>query len=253
MQKLIFFLVFSFVCSTALAFPDFTGDADYLNCGTDDSLDITDTISVSFWTEPDVTNKTQIMLSKRESSNYPYVVRHSTTAQTRLKWDKNAGSDSTATSAADYFAANTLVYVGITDDGTGTSNVNLYKDTVADSGNPHDVSDGLSASGGRFSIGSQFTSSQTHYWDGMIGAIYIWDSVQTTAVLDVIFNSKMARIGLNWSPTAYFPLDDQPEGVGTLNDLVFKEMMNGSLNQCTGIDADGDSDVSHADLVLTYP
>ena len=49
----------------------------------------------------------------------------------------------------------------------------------------------------------------------------------------------------------YLPLDDHPEGTGTINTLTFVDRSS-NTNDGTGVDADNDSDIV-AEEVLSYP
>ena len=80
------------------------------------------------------------------------------------------------------------------------------------------------------------------------------DSTMTDPEIEALAFSRVKRMPLQIRTSElflYLPLDDYPEGHGTLASTTWKDL-SGNGNDGSGTDADGDSDVV-AESVLSYP
>ena len=103
-------------------------------------------------------------------------------------------------------------------------------------------------------LGRNVRTAYDSFFDGRLYEMAVWNSILTETEANLYCNSYLKRIALQIDPdnlVGYWPLDDYPEGHGTLASTTWKDL-SGNGNDGTGVDADNDSDTV-AESVLTYP
>lgn len=182
---------------------DFDGVGDYVDCGNDTSLDITDAITIEAWVKPRrfVTNGT--VCTKRAA--YYLQVHSDGTVACYTYWD-NSGSPGIShythsNSAIPLDAWTHIAFVEKTD---GTREI--YINGILDKTDTAEA--GIWVNSKRLWIGAE--DSGIRYFDGNITEVRLWNVARTQAEIQADMNKRLT--GNETGLVAYYPLN---EGAGT--------------------------------------
>jgi len=152
----------------------FDGSDDYIDCGTDSSLDITDAITVSAWAYTDTDTHGRIISRHGNSSNFGWVLIRDKDSDS-FAWDISTnGNDwnNGGSTGVDTFEINTWYHVAATYDGT---NMRVYIDGVEETSGafPAALSGPINVSSHNCEIGSDGFSSI--HFSGQIDDVRIYN------------------------------------------------------------------------------
>ena len=176
---------------------EFDGRDDYVNCSSDDSLDITDAITIEAWIKPATLTNFHIILGKFDGTDSFYL-RHDTN---QVKWtarDEGSGGMISAFSPSSITSANTWYHILATFDG---SEMLAYVNGIA--GTPVSGLTGIrDSSSTPVYIGG--ASGLPQYFNGAIDEVRIYDRALSAEEVRYHYNRG--------APVAHWSFD---EGQGT--------------------------------------
>ncbi|RLC88220.1 MAG: hypothetical protein DRJ03_03485 [Chloroflexi bacterium] len=231
---------------------DTDGSNDYIDCGNVLHPSGSGTaFSISAWINPDVspgTSSQDAVLGKRSgwganTDYYSFEFGQWSPNDRYMTFDFwGTGGVGRGSTSNTQLTLNEWAQVGVTYDG---STVTHYLNGSADGTKA--ISDALNTGGN--SIPFQIGKANSFYFNGTIDEVYIWTNTVINAhQMKILGKSKVKGIGLQFSPDAYFYLDDYPDGDGVSGN-TFVNLPNRHVCTANG----GASIISVANENLSYP
>jgi len=172
-----------------------------------------------------------------------------------IRFQTSDGSSRASETAATIISAGTWYHVALTFDGeagTGGGHATHYVDGVLKTEDTTDNTYVIQDTADVIQFGLRAASSDE--FNGKMSEVAVWVGVELSqAEINLLALSKVKGMPLQIQPASlkiYLPLDDYPEGTGTISGLTFIDR-SGNGNDGTGTDADNDSDTI-AEEVLSY-
>ena len=235
---------------------DLDGTNDYIDCGTDSSLDaIGNNYTISAWIYPTTIDSTARYIVCKTSSADPYIwifyIQSGLTYTNTIRFAADYGTDDLQHFSVDNaINLNEWQSVILTwDGGSVASNVHIFVNGVEVSYDQAQDGSGTSPSdsGANLYIGNRQDISRPV--DGQITEVAIWNVVLTAQEIKQLAKSRVKRIPLQIRPAnlkLYLPLDDGANGATTPT----------TARDYSGNGNDGtltNSPVWKAEEVLSYP
>ena len=212
--------------SSALSFD---GSSNYVDCGNDSSLQITDNLTVSAWFKL-LNNSTNEVIVARDngSGDRNWSLRVANTGQVygliRKSDDSGWGGDVLSPSAYDdgkwHHAA--IIY-------TPSTSLVLYVDGVEVATDTTDIASAINNDAAGLTIGGYFQPGFTgEKFDGEISNVAIYNTALDAAVISTLYNNGQPETAISSSPVSWWKLNDT-----TIQDSVGSN--NGTNNGATEI------------------
>lgn len=253
MNKLIGFIFIILL----LAFPvsatvEFNGTDNYINCGSDSSIDNMSPWTVAAWINPDNVGEgtTGRIIDKRAADNSGYQNFYVSSS------DSNGLGFSRDTTSGEMYAKSgglsfdAYQHAAVTWDGgfDASEDVIFYIDGDVEAHTADQDGGGSvdSNADGNLYIGNRAANDRT--FDGELSELYMWDVVLTPAEIKILADSKVKGIGLQIQPDhliAYWPLDDEPDGESTDGDTFRDSSSNTNTGTASGGTAKAEEVLSH--------
>lgn len=202
---------------------DFTGTDDYLDCGTDNGLDLTSAFSYSLWVYPSNTNTWHGFFTRRSTTNNNGIMLFAPNLPSMSMW---VGSASYTFTGID-LVANQWQHYAFTFDGTtlrGYRNGTQASNTFT----PSTIS---VTSNVNFIIGKHHTLTGSNHYQGLMDDLAVWSSALTGPEVSVLSNAP------------HYLLTDN-NGYNSSSDLVAWWRMgdgSGDTDSGSGTPANGDT------------
>jgi len=257
MKKLIIFLILIFSVSTSFAGVDFDQVDDFLNCGTDSSLDISEG-SLSVWfnctdlSEFGLQSITCKDLSGGNDGDFIFLV-----------WPNGFGSNENTllfrtqdVGGANDVRSDSGIFFGVWNHAVllwGSGGMSMYLNNVLQSATDASTT-GMTNAAASFLVGNTRVGA-SEFFDGEINEIAVWDVNLSVGEIDTLFNSMGKRMPLQIQGSnlqAYWALDDEPDGSSSDGDTFNDGSSN--TNTCTGDDGGNNSGLTAvAESRFSYP
>jgi len=237
-------LIMMLVCCSAWAGVEFDGTDDYVDCGSDASLEVADNFTISFWMKADTTGGWRGMVQKgRDDVNDYFGVWLSGTT---LYFGTNKTDESANLLSGGSISTNIWYYITAVYDGI---NKRVYTNGIL-AGGP--TAAGVGNSSKNLSIGRALGVSEYH--DGQITEVAIWNTVLSAQQIKNLANSRVKGLPLQFERDnlmGYWPLDDEKSGTSGDGD-TFRDL-SGNANHGTGVDGANNTGLTCRGERLTYP
>ncbi len=175
---------------------DFDGTNDYVDCGDDSSLEITDEVTVEAWVKPDTSSGSHVIACK--GSYTYYLSTNSGNAEFKVGKADRSGWNVTATGTTSLDSDRYYHIAGTYKDGVGKVYVNgTAEDT--DTGSNEDIGSYTSD----LSIGAD-SSSSSAYFDGVIDQVNVYARELSSTEVNQRFTDHGGEYG--------FGCEEQPTG-----------------------------------------
>lgn len=228
-----------------------SGDADYIDFGSDSSLSPA-AITISIWLNPsDLTNSYSAVVSRIDDPAndgfYQILLKSNGTIAMYVKGN--------SVIAYDGAGVHTLSI------GTWYNIILTYDSSAGLAGYVNGVSDGTDAADGNLlvrtailAVGNDFNTGG-RLLTGKVSEVAIWGTVISASDIELLSKSKVKGMPYQISPSnllLYAPLDDFSDGTALNTDAGGYVDRSGNGNDGQGVDADNDS-TNIAEEVLSYP
>jgi hypothetical protein len=201
--------------STAL---DFDGSSDYINCGTDSSLN-TSALTVSCWVkcDPFTPGVGPAIISKdaQSGTNRSFGFLFVFGSMLFQLFD-SSGTDNQASVPQASNPINTdgqWHHLVATVDGTTNANgIKVYIDNVLVAQKTASAT-GIRTSTAPFFIGGSGSTGTTFNWDGEISNVAIFNTALTSAQVQTLYNNGSPEVSISHSPISWWKLDNTTTGI----------------------------------------
>jgi len=164
---------------------EFDGTDDYVECGTNSSLQITAALTISCWFNTDNTDDRQGLVVYSNGGSGPYILTYGVTNGKIEFWQTGSGVNAVSDST---LAADTWHHVVVTREGSsGDWDIKIYLDGSLDS-TTEAVSVDASING--TCVIGRLGSHSGYYYDGHIDEVGIWNAVLDADNVAAIYNSN---------------------------------------------------------------